>query len=59
MQRNRPKNDAVKQNPAGENTAAPTPLPKEDHRTMGRSAPSKGNPKPIPSTMGYVGRRIR
>lgn len=51
------KNDSMKQNPAGENNRAPSPLPKNDVAHL-RQAPNKGNPKPIPSTMGYVGKRI-
>ena len=49
-------NREVRSNPAGENTAAPSPLPKNE---INRSAPRKGNPKPIPSTMGYAGKRIK
>lgn len=57
MHMNRPKNDQVKQNPAGENTAAPAPLPKNEHSMNRKGMP--GNPKPIPSTMGYAGKRIK
>lgn len=59
MQNNRPKNDVVRQNPAGENTAAPKPISSAYGQTMNRKAPSKGNPLPIPSTRGYVGKRIK
>ncbi|MDE2024913.1 MAG: hypothetical protein KGJ07_00290 [Patescibacteria group bacterium] len=52
-----PKNDSVKSNPAAENTAAPSPLPKNEH-SVGRSG-EKGSPKPIPSTQGYAGKRIK
>lgn len=54
----RDKNESVKKNPAAENNRAPRPMPK-DELTSGRRAPSKGDPKPIPSTMGYVGKRIK
>ena len=56
MQRNRMKNDSVRQNPAAENIKAPTSLPKNE---INRSAPSKGKALPIPSTRGYVGKRIK
>jgi hypothetical protein len=59
MHNNRPpKNDKVRENPAGENNREPMPLPKEDHSSS-RRAPSAGNPLPIPSTRGYVGKRIK
>lgn len=51
------KNDVVRQNPAGENNRAPSPLPKDDIAHL-RRPPSAGSPKPIPSTMGYVGKKI-
>ena len=57
MHRNRPpKNNSVKSNPAAENTAAPSSLPKNELPMRKGSA---GSPKPIPSTMGYVGKRIK
>ena len=56
MQRNRPNNNAMRPNPAGENTAAPSSLPKNE-MVMNRRAQNAGVPKPIPSTAGYAGRR--
>ena len=57
MHRNRPPmNKSIRVNSAGENTAAPSALPKNE---INRRAPFKGSPKPIPSTMGYVGKRIK
>lgn len=53
-----PRNTTVHPNPAGENTASPSHIP-SSQQTMERKAPMKGNPKPIPSTMGYVGKRIK
>lgn len=58
MHRNREMNREVRQNPAAENTAAPSPLPKNE-QAMNRNAPSKGNPLSIPSTRGYAGQRIK
>lgn len=52
------KNEKMKQNPAGENNRAPSALPK-DERTVTGYRNSAGSPKPIPSTMGYVGKRIK
>ena len=51
------KNDSVKNNPNSHNDRAPSSLPKND-QSSSRSAPSKGSPLPIPSTRGYVGKRI-
>lgn len=58
MHMNRPKNNEVRENPAGENNRAPEPM-SHSQKTMERKAPSKGSPLPIPSTRGYVGRRIK
>lgn len=58
MQRkNRENNNTVRSNPAGENNRAPMPMGKSEV-TMNRSGKS-GSPKSIPSTMGYVGARIK
>lgn len=56
-----PKNSSVKKNPAGENNRAPTPLSSPHHTKSNMDSGKKGkvtNPREIPNTQGFVGKRI-
>lgn len=58
-----PKFQPIKPNPAGENNRAPSPMAKEkSYRNMGKSSGNAGgtvNPRQIPTTMGFTGKRIK
>ena len=50
--------ETAKPNPAGENNRAPMPMAKRE-KVLDRKGDHAGMQKPIPSTMGYVGKKIK
>jgi len=55
-----PKFQPIKPNPAGENNRAPSPMSKgKSYRSTGVSGGAQTNPRQIPTTQGFTGKRIK